>query len=73
MAFWAFGRLQPPYRVILLATMVWTFAITPLIGVFELGDDIGAAVATTGQGLGADHGACPLAACLRPCAPGRRP
>ena len=67
MAFWAFGRLQPPYRVILLATMVWTFAITPLIGVFELGDDIGAAVATTVKvwALTTALSACAVFAALR--------
>ncbi|MGC1304305.1 MAG: hypothetical protein WA840_18215, partial [Caulobacteraceae bacterium] len=49
MAFWAFGRLHPPYRLILLATMFWAFAITPLIGVFELGDSIVSAVSTTAK------------------------
>ncbi|WP_158914207.1 hypothetical protein [Caulobacter sp. S45] len=49
LAFWACMRLALPYRVILLVTIAWMMGVTPLIGVFELGDTIAAALATTAK------------------------
>ncbi len=49
LAWWACARLALPYRAILLVTIGWMIGVTPLIGVFELGDNITAALATTAK------------------------
>lgn len=49
LAWWACVRLALPYRAILLVTIGWMIGVTPLIGIYELGDTVAAAVATTAK------------------------
>lgn len=44
---WALMRLQLPYRGLLVTTIVWVLAVTPFLGIVNLGNSLSDAVATT--------------------------
>ena len=44
---WALLRLDIPYKLLFVVTMLWIIAITPVIGMIQLGNEVGAAFLTT--------------------------
>lgn len=44
---WALLRLDIPYKLLFVVTMLWIVAVTPLIGMIQLGNGFGAAFLTT--------------------------
>lgn len=46
---WAVLRLDMPFKLLFLATMVWIIGFTPVIGMVELGNEAGPAFLTTAK------------------------
>src|SRR5579872_6678844 len=44
---WALLRLDIPYKLLFVVPMLWIIAITPVIGMIQLGNEVGAAFLTT--------------------------
>jgi hypothetical protein len=44
---WALLRLDIPYKQLFVATLLWIIAVTPVIGMIQLGNEVGAAFLTT--------------------------
>jgi hypothetical protein len=44
---WGLMRLDLPYKLLQVATLVWVLGVTPLIGIAHLGNEVGAALTTT--------------------------
>jgi hypothetical protein len=44
---WGLMRLDLPYKLLQVATLVWVLGVTPLIGIAHLGNEAGAALTTT--------------------------
>jgi hypothetical protein len=44
---WGVARLDMPFKLLQIVTLVWILGVTPLAGIVQLGNDVAAALATT--------------------------